>query len=117
MRPSDRFRAFRGRGPPLGFKHGVKAGKARRECIHVCVHYADIQEGLSVPQSASDTGALVVVSGEFVDVDCGVFGVFTSVVMPNAHSRDHFSQPPGDVRPASVRSQRETSSFQRLPVH
>lgn len=117
MRPSDRFGAFRGRGPPLGFKHGVEAGKARRECIHICVHYADMQEGLSVPQSASDAGALVVVIGEFVDVDCGVFGVFTSVVMPNAHSRDHFSQPPATSDPASVRSQRETSSIQLLSAH
>jgi hypothetical protein len=99
MRPSNRFGAFRGRGsPPVGFEHRVEAGQARRECIHVGAHGAMVQERLSVPESASETGAVVVVIGKFVEVDGGVFGVFTSVVMPNADARDHFSQPSGDVR-------------------
>jgi hypothetical protein len=117
VRPSDRFGAFSGRGTPLGSKNRVEAGEARRKCVHICAHNSGTQKGLSVPESASDTGAVIVVIGEFVDVDCGVFGVFTSVVMPNAHSRDLFSQPPGDVRPASVRSPRETQFNSTSPAH
>jgi hypothetical protein len=99
VRPSDRFGAFSGRGTPLGFKNRVEAGEACRKCVHICAHNPGTPKGLSVPESASDTGAVVVVIGEFVDVDCGVFGVFTSVVMPNAHSRDLFSQPPATSDP------------------